>query len=209
MPVYLLPEAIVFPSPHLARRDGLLAVGGDLSMDRLLEAYRQGIFPWYQDGEPILWWSPDPRLLLYPEKLHISKSLRKVIRKSIFSITYDTNFDGVIAGCADMRAPKQQGTWIVNDMIQAYMHLHEAGYAHSVEAWQDGELVGGLYGVSLGGAFFGESMFSRVSNVSKVALVTLVQRLSRWGFDFLDCQITTAHLLQFGACEVPRPQFLK
>jgi len=209
MPVYLLPEAVVFPSPHLARKDGLLAVGGDLRTDRLLEAYRRGIFPWYQDGEPILWWSPDPRLLLYPEKLHISKSLEKIIRKAAFHITYDTAFERVIVGCAAIRIENNEGTWIVDDMIQAYALLHRAGYAHSIEAWQDGKLVGGLYGVSLGGAFFGESMFSKVSNASKVALVSLVHRLSTWGFDFLDCQIPTAHLKQFGACEVPRHRFLE
>jgi len=209
MPVYLLPEAVVFPSPHLAREDGLLAVGGDLSADRLLEGYRQGIFPWYQDGEPILWWSPDPRLLLYPEKLHIPRSLGKSIRKAVFHITFDTAFESVIAGCAETRTRNREGTWIVADMIQAYSRLHEAGYAHSVEAWKEGELAGGLYGVSLGGAFFGESMFSRVSNASKVALVTLIQRITRWGFDFVDCQISTAHLLQFGACEVPRYRFLQ
>jgi len=143
MPVYLLPEAIVFPSPHLARKDGLLAVGGDLSTDRLVEAYRSGIFPWYQDGEPILWWSPDPRLLIYPERLHIPKSLQKIIRKAVFHITYDTAFERVIAECAEIRAPNREGTWIVDEMIDAYSRLHDAGFAHSVETWQDDALVGG------------------------------------------------------------------
>jgi len=209
MPVYLLPEAVVLPSPHLARKDGLLAVGGDLSTERLLEAYRRGIFPWYQNGEPILWWSPDPRLLLYPERLHIPKSLQKILRKAVFDITYDKAFRRVITECAVIRSPKREGTWIVEEMIDAYSRLHKAGYAHSVEAWQEGALVGGLYGVSLGGAFFGESMFSRVSNASKVALVTLIRRLSKLEFDFVDCQITTQHLMQFGACEVSRHRYLQ
>jgi leucyl/phenylalanyl-tRNA---protein transferase len=207
--VFLLTEKIAFPSPHLASGDGLLAVGGDLSRERLLLAYRSGIFPWFSDGEPILWWSPDPRLVLYPRQVRISKTLKRIIRKGVFTVTMDSAFDRVINQCAQIRIENNQETWIVEDMIDAYCMLHESGYAHSVEAWCHGELAGGLYGVSLGRCFFGESMFARVSNASNVALVTLVEYLNKLSFDMIDCQLTTKHLLRFGAEEIPRITFLK
>lgn len=204
MPVYLLTEELLFPPPHLADKSGLLAVGGDLSAERLLLAYSSGIFPWYSDDEPILWWSPDPRLVLYPDELKVSGSLRKVLRKQAFRVTLDTAFPQVITACASIR----ESTWIIDDMIQAYCRLHDAGYAHSVEVWQDGELAGGLYGVSLGRCFFGESMFSRRSNASKVALYYLVEHVKTLHFDLIDCQVTSDHLLSLGAREIPRRQFL-
>lgn len=209
MPVYLLSDDLVFPSPQLAAQEGLLAVGGDLSQERLLLAYRMGIFPWYSENEPILWWSPDPRLVLYPSELKISKSLKKTIKKQRFEITADEAFESVIKACAQSRTRMQEGTWIVDDMIAAYCSLHESGLAHSVEAWQEGKLAGGLYGVSLGGCFFGESMFTRISNASKVAFVALVEHLKQLNFNLIDCQVTTTHLLSFGAREIPRAQFLK
>lgn len=208
MPVYLLSDDLVFPSPQLAPQEGLLAVGGDLSRERLLLAYRMGIFPWYSENEPIMWWSPDPRLVLYPSELKVSKSLSKTIKKGHFQVTVDQAFESVIKACAQSRTRMQEGTWIVDDMIAAYCKLHESGLAHSVEAWQDGNLAGGLYGVSLGGCFFGESMFTRISNASKVAFVALVEHLKALKFNLIDCQVTTTHLLSFGAREIPRTRFL-
>ena len=209
MTVFLLTDKIAFPPPHLASKEGLLAVGGDLSRKRLLLAYRMGIFPWFSDDEPILWWSPDPRLVLYPHEIKISKTLSKIIRKEVFKVTMDTAFAQVIDQCAQIRLENNQGTWIVKDMIDAYCNLHESGFAHSVEAWYQGELVGGLYGVFLGRCFFGESMFTRISNASNVALVKLVEYLKALSFDMIDCQLTTQHLLRFGAREIPRVTFLK
>ncbi len=209
MPVFRLSSDLTFPPPHLAIREGLLAVGGDLSIDRLALAYSQGIFPWYAEDDPILWWSPDPRLVLYPTEMHVSRSLRRVLKKDRFRFTLDTVFREVIRGCAAVRGPEHPGTWIVPEMITAYERLHAAGLAHSVEAWIEGELAGGLYGVSLGRTFFGESMFTRVSNASKAALVVLIRNLQRVGFDLVDCQVTTPHLMQFGAREIPRTRFLK
>lgn len=209
MPVYLLPEnEILFPPPHLARRDGLLALGGDLTPQRLLAAYRLGIFPWYLEGEPILWWSPDPRMVLYPEQLHVARRLRRLIRQGGFEVTLDRDFPAVIRGCADTRFRREKGTWIVSDMVQAYIRLHRLGYAHSVEVWHGGELAGGLYGVSLGRAFFGESMFAQKTDASKAGLVRLVEALSGSGFSLVDCQVVTAHLMQFGARKVSRRRFL-
>ena len=208
MPIYQLIDDLVFPAPRNARRDGLLAVGGDLSAERLLLAYRNGIFPWYSDGDPILWWSPDPRLILVPGDFKVTKSLRRVIRAKQFEVTMDTAFGDVITGCAEMRGPGRDGTWITPEMAAAYCALHKKGYAHSVECWAEDELAGGLYGVSLGGVFFGESMFSQVSNASKVALAVLVERAQTWHFEFIDCQMTTRHLLGLGAREVSRRQFL-
>ena len=207
MAVYLLSDDLVFPSPQLASQEGLLAVGGDLSQERLLLAYRMGIFPWYSENEPIMWWSPDPRLVLYPAELKVSKSLAKIIKKQLFEVTVDQAFESVIRACAHIRTPTRKGTWIVDDMIAAYCRLHESGLAHSVEAWQDGKLVGGLYGVSLGKCFFGESMFTNISNASKVAFVALVEHLEALNFNLIDCQITTAHLLTFGAREISRTHF--
>jgi leucyl/phenylalanyl-tRNA--protein transferase len=209
MPVFTLSKRLSFPPPHLAIKEGLLAVGGDLSIERLLLAYRSGIFPWYSQGEPILWWSPDPRLVLYPDELRVSRSLRRVIKKELFQITFDTAFDDVVQGCADVKRAYGEGTWITNEMKTAYCDLHRQGHAHSVEAWQNETLVGGLYGVSIGRAFFGESMFSRVSNASKVAFATFVENLKQLNFKIIDCQVRTDHLIRFGAREVPRKAFLE
>jgi leucyl/phenylalanyl-tRNA--protein transferase len=209
MPVYQLSEDLAFPSPHLASKEGLLAVGGDLSRSRLLLAYSLGIFPWYSDGEPILWWSPDPRLVLYPDELKITRSLTKVIKKGAFTLTIDRAFDRVINECARVPREKQRGTWIVAEMVEAYCRLHASGFAHSVEAWVDNRLAGGLYGVSLGRCFFGESMFTLVSNASKVAFVALVQYLQALNFTLIDCQISTGHLIRFGAREISRTRYLR
>ncbi len=208
MPVFLLSDTLDFPPPQRARQDGLLAVGGDLSQERLLLAYRMGIFPWYSEEDPIIWWSPDPRLVLYPDELKVSRSLRKVIRQERFRITLDTAFAQVIDACAQVRLERGEGTWIGPDMVRAYRRLHASGFAHSAEAWREGRLAGGLYGVSVGGCFFGESMFSRESNASKAAFVTLVAHLRTLGFDLIDCQVRTDHLIRFGAREIPRNRFL-
>lgn len=209
MPVFVLSEALAFPPPRLATPEGLLAAGGDLSPERLLLAYRTGIFPWYSDDEPILWWSPDPRLVLYPRDVHISRSLAKVIRRGDFTLSLDRAFERVIRACASVRDRSGEGTWIVPDMVEAYCGLHGRGYAHSVEAWQGQRLAGGLYGVSLGRGFFGESMFARVANASKVALAALAAYLESEGFDFIDCQVTTGHLQRMGAREIPRELYLE
>lgn len=209
MPVFLLSDTIEFPPPHLASKDGLLAVGGDLSQKRLLLAYRMGIFPWFSNNEPILWWSPDPRLVLYPHEIKISKTLKKIVKKEVFKVTMDLAFNEVINQCAQIRLKKNQGTWIIEDIIEAYCRLHESGFAHSVEVWRQGELAGGLYGVSLGKCFFGESMFTRINNASNIALVKLVEYLKKLSFDLIDCQVTTGHLIRFGAREIPRKLFLE
>lgn len=208
MTIYRLFEEPVFPDPEEADPDGLLAVGGDLSPQRLLTAYANGIFPWYAEDSPILWWSTNPRLVLVPNEFHMPRSLRRVINRGAFSFTLDTAFESVIRGCAAKDRPEQDGTWIVDEMIEAYCMLHELGYAHSVEAWQDGELAGGLYGISLGSAFFGESMFFTVPNASKAAFAMLVQQLRAWNFSLIDCQQTTNHLLRFGAREVQRFRYI-
>lgn len=209
MPVFFLSEKIAFPPPHFATREGLLAVGGDLSRERLLAAYRQGIFPWYGEDDPILWWSPDPRLVLYPDEIHVSRTLQRVLNKQIFTVTMDSAFEAVITSCAESRLRQDHGTWIVDEMKTAYVDLHLAGYAHSVEAWADGRLAGGLYGVSLGRCFFGESMFTLVDNASNIALVQLVRALARQSFDLIDCQVSTEHLMRMGAREIPRSRFLR
>ncbi|HSQ87087.1 MAG TPA: leucyl/phenylalanyl-tRNA--protein transferase [Desulfobacterales bacterium] len=209
VPVFLLSDTIEFPPPHLASEEGLLAVGGDLSQKRLLLAYRMGIFPWFSDNEPILWWSPDPRLVLYPGEIKVSKTLKKIIKKNVFSVTLDLAFNEVINQCAQVRLQQNQGTWIVKEMVDAYCNLHESGFAHSVEVWLQGELVGGLYGVSLGKCFFGESMFTLSSNASNVGLVKLVEYLNELSFDIIDCQVTTEHLIRFGAREISRTLFLE
>jgi leucyl/phenylalanyl-tRNA--protein transferase len=199
-----------FPDVSLAEKepDGLLAVGGDLTPQRLIQAYQLGIFPWFSEGEPILWWSPDPRTVLYPEKIKISRSLRKTLRKKVYRVTFDQNFDGVIHACA---APREDspGTWLVPEMINAYSIQHQLGLAHSVEVWQDEQMVGGLYGMAIGRVFFGESMFSRASDSSKVALAYLSSQLKAWGFRMIDCQVYTRHLASLGAEEIPRHQFCK
>lgn len=208
MPIFRLSEKISFPPPHFAEPEGLLAVGGDLSEKRILQAYQMGIFPWFTEEEPILWWSPDPRLLLYPSGVHVSRRLNRTIRGRAFKVTCDTAFDRVISACASVRAKKYQGTWIGEKMIEAYCRLFDSGYAHSVEVWYRGELAGGLYGLSLGGSFFGESMFSHTSNTSKIALVALSRFLKALSFDLIDCQVKTNHLKRMGAVEVSRSRFL-
>jgi leucyl/phenylalanyl-tRNA--protein transferase len=199
-----------FPDPAFALRepDGLLAVGGNLSPRRLLRAYRQGIFPWYSLGQPILWWSPDPRTVLFPERIKISRSLRKVLRKREFRLTMDEAFTTVVQRCGEPRG-YETGTWITPEINQAYCRLHELGFAHSVESWRGSELIGGLYGVALGRVFYGESMFNRASNASKVALVGLARHLQHWGYRLIDCQMYTDHLASFGAEEICRERFME
>lgn len=210
MPVYSLPKEPVFPPVSHAEDDGLLAVGGDLSPERLLAAYSQGIFPWYTQGEsPILWWSPDPRMVLFPPELVVSKSMRQLLRRKAFAVTFDTAFDLVIGSCSQVPRPGQDGTWLGSDMQLAYRDMHALGHAHSVEVWQEGRLVGGLYGIAMGSVFCGESMFSHASNASKYGFITLVQALAARGFTLIDCQVHTEHLASLGAREIPRPEFLQ
>lgn len=201
-----LPRTYTFPPLEAASPEGLLAVGGDLNPDRLLSAYRQGVFPWFSDGQPILWWSPDPRAILYPADLHISRSLRKSLRTQGFAVTADRAFDHVIQRCAESRNARE-GTWITSGMQEAYCTLHRMGYAHSVETWQNGQLVGGLYGLAIGKAFFGESMFSQITDASKTALVALSVSLTASGYHFIDCQVVSEHLNSLGAKAVPRYRF--
>ena len=218
-PAFAAPDPVVIawlgvetPFPSLASAlqepNGLLAVGGDLSPRRLLDAYRRGIFPWYSEGDPILWWSPDPRMVLLPRELRVTRSLAKTLRNKSYEVRFDTAFDEVVRGCAAPR-PNQPGTWISAEMRAAYRRLHELGYAHSVETWVDGALAGGLYGVALGRVFFGESMFARVRDASKIAFVHLVRRLAGEGYLLIDCQMHTPHLASLGAREVPRSQFAR
>ncbi len=209
MPVFQLDNELVFPHPALAGPDGLLAVGGDLTTGRLLLAYANGIFPWFEEGEPILWWSLDPRLVLFPEKLKISKSLKQTIRNKKFTVTFDAHFEEVIEACSKVERPGQEGTWIGGEMKRAYIRLHKEGYAHSVEVFKDGQLSGGLYGISLGRAFFGESMFHIERDASKVALFHLTERLIKWDFMLIDAQQDTPHLRRMGAETIPRQQFLE
>ena len=209
MPIYRLVEELVFPPPEYADPSGLIAVGGDLSSERLLEAYRVGIFPWYSEDQPILWWSPDPRLVVELEEFKVSRSLNKTLKKRIFQVTFDRAFEEVITACASVPREGQSGTWITTEMRQAYIELHGLGFAHSVESWFEEKLVGGLYGVSLGKAFFGESMFHLKADASKVALATLVEKLKSWDFHFIDSQMTTEHMVGLGAKEMPRRIFLK
>lgn len=197
-----------FPPTDDADEDGILAVGGDLSPARLVAAYGRGIFPWYSEGLPILWHCPDPRFILLPEKLHVPKSLRKVMKRGVYQVRLDTDFEAVIDGCAKTRRPGQRGTWITRDMRKAYLRLFELGIAHSAEAWLDGKLVGGLYGVSLGQVFYGESMFARADDASKVAFATLVEWMRGWGVQLIDCQQETHHLARFGAEPWPRARFV-
>jgi leucyl/phenylalanyl-tRNA--protein transferase len=208
MSVYRLGPDLAFPPPEESEPDGLLAVGGDLSPQRLLLAYSLGIFPWYAEDLPILWHSPDPRTVLLPSDLHVPKSLRRTLRKGTYEVRLDTAFDQVIERCANVERPDADGTWITDDMRSAYLRLHELGFAHSAEAWFEGDLVGGLYGVSLGSAFFGESMFAERKDASKAAFVRLVRQLDRWGFELIDCQVHTRHLERFGAVPWPRERFL-
>ena len=208
MLTWLSKDSLSFPPLARALRepDGLLAAGGDLRPERILAAYRHGCYPWYQQGQPILWWSPDPRFVLLPDELHISRSLGKVLRRQIFEVSYDQAFDRVIDACAGPRS-YADGTWITDAMRQAYQQLHRLGHAHSAEVWQAGELVGGLYGLCIGQVFFGESMFSHVDNASKTAFAHLVPDLKRWGIRLIDCQMQTRHLASFGARAIDRQTF--
>lgn len=206
MPLFVLDKEIAFPPVHLAEPDGLLAMGGDLSAERLLLAYRNGIFPWYE-GEHILWWCPDPRFVLFPEELKISKSLKPLLKKNNFDFTINKAFAQVIHHCKKVPRPGQNGTWITNEVEKAYIKMHELGYAHSAEVWKVGELVGGLYGLKLGKVFFGESMFSKVSNASKIAFIKFVEHLINEKVKLIDCQVYTEYLESFGARMIPREEF--
>jgi leucyl/phenylalanyl-tRNA---protein transferase len=209
MPVFAITDKLIFPHPDLAEPDGLLGVGGDLSTDRLLLAYSNGIFPWFSEGNTVLWWSPDPRCVLFPDKLHVSKRLARRIRGGNYTVTFDRDFEEVIDRCSAAERKGQDGTWITEDMRKAYVRLHRDGYAHSVEVLMEGELAGGLYGVSLGKVFCGESMFHLRPDASKLALYHLVERLRKWRFPMIDCQVTNPYLLSMGAEEIPRREFLK
>ncbi|MCO6059176.1 leucyl/phenylalanyl-tRNA--protein transferase [Pseudomonas sp. MOB-449] len=208
MLTWLQRDSLIFPPLGRALREpnGLLAAGGDLSPERLIQAYRHGCFPWYQDGQPILWWSPDPRTVLPPQEIHISRSLAKLLRQERFRVTFDQAFPAVIEGCAGPR-DYTNGTWITTEMQASYIELHRRSVAHSVEVWRGDELVGGLYGLAMGKLFFGESMFSRADNASKVGFATLVQHLHQWGFVLIDCQMPTQHLQSFGARTITREKF--
>jgi leucyl/phenylalanyl-tRNA--protein transferase len=207
--MFLLDEDLWFPPVEYASEEGILAIGGDLSVERLLLAYRSGIFPWFNEGEPIVWYSPDPRMVLFPEKLKVSKSMKQLIKSDKFTVTFNKDFEGVIANSKDIYREGQGGTWITKEMQQAYINFHKQGYAKSVEVWQDDELVGGLYGIDLGSVFCGESMFSKVSNTSKLAFIMLVESLKRQQYKLVDCQVYTDHLASLGAEEIPRSEFLK
>lgn len=208
MPVYQLPDEIAFPHPSLAEDEGLLAVGGDLSPERLLTAYANGIFPWYSEGDPIMWWSPDPRLVMYPQSFKVSKSLRQRMNSGQYRISMDTSFPEVIRACASIFRKDEEGTWIVPEMEEAYIALHRLGFAHSVEVWDEEELCGGLYGVSIGAVFFGESMFHKQRDASKIAFYHLCQFCIENGLSLIDAQVQTEHLMRLGACQISREQFL-
>lgn len=210
MPVFWLSEKTLdFPPPELASEDGILAIGGDLSPQRLIVAYRQGIFPWFNQDDPILWWSPDPRFVLFPTELKVSKSMRPYFNQKKFRVTFDRDFRSVILGCQEKREGQYFDTWITDSMVEAYIRLHELGYAHSVEVWKGEEMVGGLYGISLGKCFFGESMFTRASNASKFGFISLAKKLVELDFRLIDCQQQTRHLASLGARAISRKEFLQ
>lgn len=206
--LHLLNDDLWFPPVSEALEDGLLAIGGDLSTDRLLLAYRNGIFPWFNEDEPPMWWSPDPRFVLFPDELKVSKSMKQVMRRNEFEFRTDSAFKDVILNCRNIEREGQDGTWITDTVVDAYTQLHQLGYAHSAEAWLNGELVGGLYGIKLGKAFFGESMFSKRSNASKFAFISWVEELMRQGVQLIDCQVYTEHLESLGARMIPRSEFI-
>ena len=208
-PLTFLTNELYFPSVEAANAEGLLAVGGDLSPERLMLAYKSGIFPWYNEDSLILWWSPDPRMVLYPERIKVSKSMRKILKNHQFSLTKNCCFEAVIDQCALAKREGQEGTWITDEMKDAYLKLHEMGYAKSYEVWQDGKMVGGLYGIDLGHIFCGESMFSTVSNASKFAFIQLAEELHQKKYSLIDCQLYTKHLASLGAEEIPRTEFIK
>lgn len=207
--MFYLSSNLFFPPVSQANYDGILAIGGDLSAERLLLAYKSGIFPWFEEGEPIIWWSPNPRMVLFLDELIVSKSMRNILNRNNFTVTFNQNFKDVISNCQNIKRDGQRGTWITNDMIEAYCKLHELGIAKSVEVWQDGELVGGLYGIGLGHVFCGESMFSNVSNASKVAFISLVNHLKAANYKLLDCQVYNPHLESLGCREIERDDFMK
>jgi leucyl/phenylalanyl-tRNA--protein transferase len=206
---FYLTNELYFPPVHKADSQGILAIGGDLSVERILLAYRSGIFPWYSEDDPILWWSPNPRFVLFPDKLKVAKSMRPIFNSGKFKVTFDTQFREVITNCKNIFRPDQNGTWLNENMLESFCKIHELGLAHSVEVWQKDELVGGLYGISLGNCFFGESMFAKVSNASKVGFITLVRKLQEKGFEMIDCQVHTKHLESLGAEHIMRNEFMK
>lgn len=207
--MYLLSEKLIFPPVEFADQNGILAIGGDLSPERLLLAYKSGIFPWYSEGEPIVWYSPDPRMVLFPDRLKISKSMRRILRKGEFNITFNQSFSEVIHHCKSINREGQKGTWITDEMQKAYIELHKLGYAKSVEVWQNKTLVGGLYGIDLGNVFCGESMFSKVNNTSKIAFIALVGKLEKENYNLIDCQVYNDHLASLGAEEISRVKFIE
>ena len=207
--MYYLSEALIFPNVSQTHSSGIIALGGDLSIERLQLAYKSGIFPWFEDGEPITWWSPNPRMVLFLDELIVSKSMRNIINRNSFKVTFNENFRAVISNCQKIKREGQNGTWITNDMIEAYCKLHEVGVAKSVEVWLEGELVGGLYGLDLGHVFCGESMFSKVSNASKIAFIALVRHLQKENYRLLDCQVYNEHLESLGCREIEREEFMK
>ena len=207
--MYFLSKELFFPPVSEANSHGILAIGGDLSPERLLLAYKSGIFPWFEEGEPIYWWSPNPRMVLFLDELVVSKSMRNILNRNIFKVTFNQNFREVISNCQKIKREGQNGTWITNDMIEAYCKLNEMGIAKSVEVWQNEELVGGLYGIDLGHVFCGESMFSKVSNASKVAFIALANQLKKENYKVLDCQVHNEHLESLGCREIPREDFIE
>ena len=206
--MYRLTDALLFPSPEQASDEGIVAVGGDLKPERVMLAYRKGIFPWFESDDFLLWWSPDPRMVLFPDQVKISKSMRAVLRKKQFEVTFNKTFDGVVEACAKVKRFGQNGTWITPGLMEVYSTLHTQGHAHSVEVWEEGVLVGGLYGIDLGTVFCGESMFSKANNASKVALISLAKELKKNKYELIDCQVPTQHLASMGAESIPRSEFL-
>ena len=206
--MYRLTDALLFPSPEQASAEGIVAVGGDLQPERVMLAYQKGIFPWFESDDFLLWWSPDPRMVLFPDRLKISKSMRTVLRKKQFEVTFNKAFDKVVEACAKVKRFGQNGTWITTGLMEVFSTLHSQGHAHSVEVWDEGSLVGGLYGIDLGTVFCGESMFSKSSNASKVALISLVKELKKNNYELIDCQVPTQHLASMGAEPISRTEFL-